>query len=922
MDQPEPASVATLTVSGGLLDGTEYAIVDRGRPVLIGSSMDADVQIMLGNVEAAHACITCSPDGLVLSDVGSATGTFVNGDPVEGDRLLHDGDEISLGVPGAKGTAKMMLRLRAQPASPAPHDAVPALQDHGPAPALGQTPAPAFGGSVPATGLALVEEAGGPSPTGLAPFEPQGKPAPTGLAPFEAPRKLEPTSLAPAEPPERAAAVPSEPKPVIEGTLPLPRPGATPPRPAPPKPAVPPHGATPPPPRPLVSPPPPAQPAAPPAPPPRPSPPAPPRKPDYSALPSIPPAAKADEEGLLLAEPESPAAAPFPPLRAPSRPSDGRRPTVRRRGMRLPSLPLLPMLGAVGAIAVAAAGLWTWRTVASPRPPELLSIAPTQAQVGQTLTLSGRNFARTPAGNTVLFGAARGAVSAASGTELKVEVPPGAKSTVPVVVETGGGRSRPLTVTVEALAKPTALDPEVALPGQRILVRVEGLEGQKVSVDVGGLPSPAVEATAEGVRAVVPDVGLPEGASTKVVVQAGTAPARSFDLLIGRLPLVLSLKPQTGPVGELVTVEGRGFDPSPAMDAVTFAGEPAFVVAADRTELKVVAPAALATGEPELPVVVKTGGRTSTARVAFRLMRSATSAFRPRFFPAPVPEYPGEPLAFVSTEIGPLLLLGSPGGSASVGERALAVAAALNNIVDRAAAPPAFEFRPAPQPCVGVVGTPAPLLCATPPDLAAYSKPWDGGRAVRRVSPAALGRHWAALLQDYLGLFLFRQRPLQLLAVSPRGSVFGDIYREANRSTPGETTVPSRLVAPPPPGWAAALRQAALVVTEESAHSAAVVEGNWQGQIDDPDQGPRSFRVQLRSETGHLAGTLTTSAGSLEVRAPLREVEFAGGSLRFTADLQGAACRFRGTLEGDRLAGTIERPNNRPPLRFTMRFLE
>ncbi|HXY38415.1 MAG TPA: IPT/TIG domain-containing protein, partial [Vicinamibacteria bacterium] len=542
MDQPEPAGVATLTVSGGLLDGTEYVIVDRGRPVVIGSSMDADVQIMLGNVEAAHACITCSPEGLTLSDVGSATGTFVNGDPVESDRLVRDGDEISLGVPGAKGTAKMLLRLRPQAAStPALHGAAaaPALEEHGLAPALSEMPAPALGGPVHATGLAPVEATARPGPTGLAPFEPAKepapkglaplepatKPAPSGLAPVEAPREPKPTGLAPAEPAKGAAAPPRapEPEPVRHETLPLPRPTTTPPRPAPPA------GAPPPPPKPAPPPPPKAAPPA-----------APPRKPDYSALPSIPQAAKPDEQPPLLAEAESPLSPAFPALRPPSRPADGRRPAVRRRGMQLPSLPLVPLLGGLGAVFLVVASLWTWRTLARPKPPELVSVAPTQTQAGQTVTLGGRNFARTPAGNTVLFGAARGVVSAATATELKVVVPAGAKSAVPVVVETGGGRSRPLTLTVEPLARATALDPEVALPGQRIVVRVEGLEGQKVSVEVGGLPSPSVEATPEGVRVVVPDVGLPEGASTKVVVRAGTTPARSFDLLIGRLPLVLS----------------------------------------------------------------------------------------------------------------------------------------------------------------------------------------------------------------------------------------------------------------------------------------------------------------------------------------------------------------------------------------------
>src|SRR5262245_46615738 len=87
-----PASIAvpTLVVTGGPMDGTMFTIPEAGRERLLGSSSDCDLQILLGNVEPVHAKVALEPRGLVLSDGGSATGTFVNGEKIEGEQVLQD----------------------------------------------------------------------------------------------------------------------------------------------------------------------------------------------------------------------------------------------------------------------------------------------------------------------------------------------------------------------------------------------------------------------------------------------------------------------------------------------------------------------------------------------------------------------------------------------------------------------------------------------------------------------------------------------------------------------------------------------------------------------------------------------------------------------------------------------------------------
>ena len=114
----ERVAVPTLVMTGGPLDGTAYPIPMTGREIVMGSSMDAGVQIMLGNVEPFHARLLLSGAGLAISDAGSATGTFVNGEKVEGEQALQAGDRICLGPPGAKGSAKLLVLLPTAGASP------------------------------------------------------------------------------------------------------------------------------------------------------------------------------------------------------------------------------------------------------------------------------------------------------------------------------------------------------------------------------------------------------------------------------------------------------------------------------------------------------------------------------------------------------------------------------------------------------------------------------------------------------------------------------------------------------------------------------------------------------------------------------------------------------------------------------------
>jgi len=84
------------------LKGTSGSVINQsfpfGESIVLGSSSDCDVQLDDAGVSSRHAEIRLV-DGksLLLKDLGSQTGTLLNGEPVT-EILLGSGDEIRIGT--------------------------------------------------------------------------------------------------------------------------------------------------------------------------------------------------------------------------------------------------------------------------------------------------------------------------------------------------------------------------------------------------------------------------------------------------------------------------------------------------------------------------------------------------------------------------------------------------------------------------------------------------------------------------------------------------------------------------------------------------------------------------------------------------------------------------------------------------------
>ncbi|MBI2537329.1 MAG: FHA domain-containing protein [Gemmatimonadetes bacterium] len=175
-----------------LTDGREYVI--SGTSMVFGRDAGCDVVITDKNVSRRHAEIMATPKGYVLID-SSTNGTFVNGERIEGQRLLARADMIRI------GNDEFRFYADRAPVAPAPRPGAPAPSGSAAPPSAPKGPPP----QAPAPGPPA-------APAGAAPVGAGQRLANTVAGiPASAPRPADTTP--PVEPPPaRAAPVPAAPR--------------------------------------------------------------------------------------------------------------------------------------------------------------------------------------------------------------------------------------------------------------------------------------------------------------------------------------------------------------------------------------------------------------------------------------------------------------------------------------------------------------------------------------------------------------------------------------------------------------------------------------------------------------------------------------------------------------------------------------
>ena len=80
--------------AAGLRGGAAY---DLSEGAVLGRSADSDIPLEDSFASSAHARLVPQGDTMVLEDLGSTNGTYLNGEPLRGPQPLHVGDKIRIG---------------------------------------------------------------------------------------------------------------------------------------------------------------------------------------------------------------------------------------------------------------------------------------------------------------------------------------------------------------------------------------------------------------------------------------------------------------------------------------------------------------------------------------------------------------------------------------------------------------------------------------------------------------------------------------------------------------------------------------------------------------------------------------------------------------------------------------------------------
>ena len=203
--------------------GQEHA-VDQGTTI---GREGCDITLGDPDVSRRHAEIQVSNGDILINDLGSTNGTFVNGERIDQPRALRDGDEVRIGavvwrLRAPAGATRLAGTISADEAAAAtPSQATTVRPAATPAP---EPPAQEPASEPPAAEPAQSEPATAPAPAAPEPAAPAAAPAAAAPAAADQPTAHSPAAAAPAaaDQPTAHSPAPAPSRGLSRGDVPVP----------------------------------------------------------------------------------------------------------------------------------------------------------------------------------------------------------------------------------------------------------------------------------------------------------------------------------------------------------------------------------------------------------------------------------------------------------------------------------------------------------------------------------------------------------------------------------------------------------------------------------------------------------------------------------------------------------------------------
>jgi hypothetical protein len=238
--------------------------------------------------------------------------------------------------------------------------------------------------------------------------------------------------------------------------------------------------------------------------------------------------------------------------------------------------------------------------------PEITSITPDHAWIGDTVVIKGKNFRSEREHNAVKFNPATSNLTAtvisASATELKAIVPSSARTGTMSVLGYAG-----VTFTLNP-GEIAVIEPLQGVVGDTISLKGKGLSTSPAATIVftgnnAVITSLEQESTPRHLRVIVPP-GATDGVVKLVYNNVDIISPGIFKVY----PVIKDISPRSGLAGSVIKITGHNFSTEAEENEVKFNGTTVPVTGVSETTLQVKLPSGISSG----PVTVTVNGRIAT----------------------------------------------------------------------------------------------------------------------------------------------------------------------------------------------------------------------------------------------------------------------------------------------------------------------